>query len=136
LVGLSPSPGRMGHNVGQGCGDHKTSQIYHAGFFSHDDQHFIGHAFGQARLCKNQSENDGRKDEHDRRIHKIIKSHLGRTNQEKGLKYADGQTRDTDGHHFENPPGPGQQKNGDRPFCLPAQGKMFSHGIDGVGPGR
>jgi hypothetical protein len=110
--------GRVGHDVGQGGGDHKAAQIDHAGFFTHDDQHFIGQALGQAGFGEHQPDHDRCKNEHHRGHHEIRKGIPGRTNQEHGLQYADGQTGDADGHHLENPPGGGQQKYGNGPFAF------------------
>jgi hypothetical protein len=66
---------------------------------------------------------------------KSVKAIFRRPDQKHGLKDPDGQAGDADGHHFKYPPGSRQKKDRQGPFCLFAEGKMFSHGVNGIGPG-
>ncbi len=108
----------MGHDVGQGRGHYKTAQIDHAGTFSHNHQHFIGQAPRQSGFGKYQADDNGTENKQYRRVHKIFKRLIGGPDQKQYLKNADHQGRDADGNHFKDPPGAGQQKDGQRSFSL------------------
>jgi hypothetical protein len=76
--------------MGQRNRDHEAPKEDHVGLFTHNDEHFVGEPPGQAGFGENQSDDNGGKDKHDGGVGKILESDLGRTDQEKGLKYADG----------------------------------------------
>ncbi len=125
----------MGHDVGQKGRDHKAAQIDHGRSLSHDHEHLEGQAFGDADLGEYRADDQGSENEEHRRIHEILERICCRPDKKQGLDDPDGDTGHADGQHLENPPGPGQKKQGQGPLALLAQDKMLACRIDGIRPG-
>ncbi len=127
---------RVGHDVGEGRGDHVATQQDHAGAIPHHLQHLVGQAPGEAGLCENHADHNGSENEEHGRIHEVLEGHLGRPHQEKYLESPDEQAGDADGHHLEDPPGAGPQEDGDGRLAFPGKREVLAHGIHRIGPGR
>ncbi len=121
--------GCVGHDVGQGSGENKTPQVDHAGFFTHNSQHFVCDAAGQPRFREDQANNDGAEDKQYAGVHEILEGIFGRADKEKYLQDPDGQAGHADGHHFEDPPGSGQQKYRQGTLAFRRKRKGFPFGI-------
>jgi hypothetical protein len=127
--------GRVGHDVGQGRGDHEAPEVDHAGLFPHDGEHLVGEPAGQSGLGEDHADDQGREDEEHRRVHEVLESLACRPDHEEDLEHADGQAGHPDGDHLEDPPDAGQEKDREGPLALGTQDEMFARGIHGVGPG-
>ena len=96
--------------MGQGRREYETAEIDHAGLFADDGQHFIGDPPGQTRLGKNRADYDGTENKKNGGIHKVVEGRFRGTYKKQGLKQADSQAGNPDGHDFEHPPCGGKQK--------------------------
>ncbi len=122
----------VGHEQGHAGDDEKGAQQDEIGIFAHDIQHLVGHALGEPGDREGQAHDHRAEDKPDGGVKEVFQGLVGGPDRKDYLEQADGDGGGADGHHLEDPPDRGHEKEAQGHPALRRQGKVLARGIHRV----
>ena len=119
----------VGHEQGHAGDDEKGAQEDEIGILAHDVQHLVGHALGEAGDREGQTHDHRTEDKPDGGVKEVFEGLVGGPDRKDYLEQADGDGGGADGHHLEDPPDRGHEKEAQGHAALGRQGKVLARGV-------